>query len=147
MIKAGMAQNGFDAAILDSENRPVAVVEVKAHPIAGWEAILPGQLASLAERVAYVVTIDPTSIHVYQPAGALVGEPIVHFDTGQILKHYDAEFPKKRVFESYLLTLVEAWIRDLAYHWKSDAPPGSAELEKAGVLERLAGGTTQRLGA
>ena len=54
---------------------------------------------------------------------------------------------KARVFEDYLLTLVEAWIRDLAYHWKSEAPPGSQELEQAGVLQTLAGGTTQRLGA
>jgi hypothetical protein len=147
MIKPGTANGVFDAAILDSENRPIAVVEVKAHPIAGWEAILPGQLAKLAERVTYVVTIDPNCIHIYRPAGGQVGEPIVDFDTGQILEHYDADFSKKRVFESYLLTLVEAWIRDLAYHWKSDAPPGAAELEQAGVLEKLAGGTTQRLGA
>jgi hypothetical protein len=50
-------------------------------------------------------------------------------------------------FESYLLTLVEAWLRDLAYHWKSEDPPGSEELGRAGLLEKLEGGTTQRLGA
>ena len=68
-------------------------------------------------------------------------------DTRQVLQHYDLEFPGKRVFESYLLTLVEAWLRDLAYHWKSENPPGSEELGRAGLLERLEGGTTQRLGA
>jgi hypothetical protein len=141
------AENAFDAAILDSENRPVAVVEVKTRPVAGWEAILHSQLAKLAEEVTYVVTIDPSRIHVYKPTGEKVGEPIVHFDTGTILKHYDADFSKKRVFEDYLLTLVEAWIRDLAYHWKSEIPPGSQELEHAGVLQKIAGGTTQRLGA
>ena len=77
------ADNGFDAAILDSENRPVAVLEVKAHPVAGWETFLPGQLAKLAEHVTYVVTIDPSCIRVYRPAGEKVGEPIVHFDTGR----------------------------------------------------------------
>jgi hypothetical protein len=51
------------------------------------------------------------------------------------------------VFESYLLTLVEAWLRDLSYHWKSENPPGSEELRSAGLLKRLEGGTTQRLGA
>jgi hypothetical protein len=60
---------------------------------------------------------------------------------------YDPEFPRERVFESYLLTLVEAWLRDLAYHWKSENPPGSEELGRAGLLEKLEGGTTQRLGA
>lgn len=38
-------------------------------------------------------------------------------------------------------------LRDLAYHWKSENPPGSEELGKAGLLEKLEGGTTQRLGA
>jgi hypothetical protein len=59
----------------------------------------------------------------------------------------EPDFPIKRVFESYLLTLVEAWLRDLAYHWNSEDPPGSEELGRAGLLEKLEGGTTQRLGA
>ena len=30
----------------------------------------------------------------------------------QVLQHYDPQFSRKRVSESYLLTLVEAWLRD-----------------------------------
>ena len=76
-----------------------------------------------------------------------LGEPIVQLDTRQVLQHYDTDFPRRRVFEFYLLTLVEAWLRDLAYHWKSENPPGSEELGRTGLLEKLEGGTTQRLGA
>jgi hypothetical protein len=85
--------------------------------------------------------------HLYRSERGALEEPIVRLDTREILQFYDPEFPGKRVFESYLLTLVEAWLRDLAYHWKSENPPGSAELERVGLLERLQGGTTQRLGA
>jgi hypothetical protein len=141
------AANGFDAAVVDRENHAIALVQVKAHPVETWATILPRQLAKSAERVAFVFTIDPNGIQLYRPGGESVGEPIVHLDTRQVLQHYDPEFATKRVFESYLLTLVEAWLRDLAYHWKSENPPGSEELGKAGLLEKLEGGTTQRLGA
>jgi hypothetical protein len=141
------ADNGFDAAVVDRENHPVALIQVKAHPVERWATILPSQLARFAERVAFVLTIDPNCIHVYRPEGESLGEPIVHLDTPQVLQHYDPEFPSKRVFEPYLLTLAEAWLRDLAYHWRSEHPPGSEELGRAGLLEKVEGGTTQRLGA
>ena len=120
---------------------------MKAHPEAGSATSLPGQLAKSAEPAAFVLTIDPDRIHVYRPAGQSLGEPIACFDTRQVLQHYDPEFPRTRVFEPYLLTLVEAWLRDLAYHWKSENPLGWEELARTDLLERLAGGTTQRLGA
>ncbi len=140
------ADSGFDAAVVDRENHTVALVEVKAHPVERWATILPRQLAKFAERVAFVLTIDPNCIQLYRSGGGSLGEPIVRLDTRQVLQHYDPEFPRERVFESYLLTLVEAWLRDLA-HWKSEDPPGSEELGKAGLLEKLEGGTTQPLGA
>jgi hypothetical protein len=60
-----------------------------------------------------------------------------------VLRHYDAEFSNKRIFELYLTTLVEAWLRDLAYHWKSEKPPASEQLAAIGLLQQLEGGTTQ----
>lgn len=134
------ADNGFGTAVVDRENHAVALVQVKAHPVERWATIPPRQLAKSAERDAYVLTIDPDFIHLYRPTGENLGEPIAQFDTRQVLRHYDPEFPGKRVFEPYLLTLVEAWLRDLAYHWKSENPPGSEELGRTGLLEKLEGG-------
>jgi hypothetical protein len=142
-----MADNGFDAAVVDRENHAVALVQVKAHPVDTWATIVPTQLAKFAEPADFVLTIDPNCIHLYRPVGQSLGEPIVHLDTRQVLQHYDPEFPRKRLFEPYLLTLVEAWLRDLAYHWKSENPPGSEELGRTDLLEKIEGGTTQPLGA
>ena len=141
------ADNGFDAAVVDRENRTVALVQVKTYPVESWAPILQRQLAKFAEPVSFVLTIDPDSIQLYRSEGPGLEEPIVRLDTRQVLQHYDPEFPKNRVFEPYLLTLVEAWLRDLAYHWKSVSPPGSEELGRAGLLEKLEGGTTQPLEA
>jgi hypothetical protein len=142
------ADSGFDAAVVDRENHAVALIQVKASPIgAKGETIVRGQLERFADHVDFVMTVDPASIHLYRVDGSDLGRPIVYLETPQILQHYDLEFPKRRVFESYLLTLVEAWLRDLAYHWKSENPPGAEELQRAGLLEKLEGGTTQRVGA
>ncbi len=141
------ADTGFDVAVVDRENHAVALVQVKADPVGSWATILPTQLPKFAESVAFVLTIDPNCIQLYTPVGESLGEPIVQLDTQQVLQHYDPEYSRKRVFEPYLLTLVEAWLRDLAYHWKSEDPPASEELGRAGLLEKLEGGTTQRLGA
>ena len=142
------ADIGFDAAVVDRENHAVALIQVKAHPVGDrWRTNLPMQVARFGERVAFVLTIDPNNIALYRAEAENLVEPIVKLDTRQVLQHYDPEFLKKRVFESYLLTLVEAWLRDLAYHWKSDNPPGAEELRETGLLEKVEGGTTQRLGA
>lgn len=133
------ADNGFDTAVVDRENHPVAFVEVKAHAVEEWATVLPEQRAKSTQEVAFLLTIDPDWIRLYRSGAASLGEPIVGLDTRQVLQHYDPEDPGKRVFESYPLTLVEAWLRDLAYHWKSENPPGSMEPGGAGLLELLTG--------
>ncbi len=142
------ADSGFDGAVVDRENQTVALVEVKTRPLGErWGTVLAHQLAIYAERVDFVLAIDPVNIRLYTVDAGALGEPVAVLDTGRVLECYDPDFPKKRVFESYLLTLVEAWLRDLAYHWKLQHPPGSEELREAGLLEKIEGGTTERLGA
>ena len=142
------ADGEFDAAFVDRENHAVGLVQVKVTPLGERSATtLARQLATYGGPVEFVLTIDPERIHAYRSTANGIEGPIVHLDTPEILRHYDPEFPRERMFEPYLLTLVEAWLRDLAYHWKSEDPPGSEELGRVGLLERLEGGTTQRLGA
>jgi len=141
------ANSGFDVAAVDRENHAVVLVEVKVTPPEGWMNVLPDQLSRYGGQVDSVLTIDPINIQLYRWEKNAITGPIVRLDTARVLQHYDQDFPKRRVFEAYMLTLVEAWLRDLAYHWKSANPPGSEELRRAGLLEKLEGGTTQLLGA
>ena len=69
-------------------------------------------------------------------------EPIISLKTADILSHYEPEFTSKRILGLYMETLIEAWLRDLAYHWKSETPPASKELAEIGLLQRLEGGDT-----
>src|SRR5262249_7644532 len=92
---------------------------------------------------AFLLAIDPKCIHLYRLDEKELADPVVHLKTSEVLSHYDPDFDKERIFEKYLITLVEAWLRDLAYHWKSEKPPGSEELQKAGFLGKVEGGTTR----
>jgi hypothetical protein len=135
----------FDAAIFDREQHPVALIEVKTQPLGNkWTPYLRRELMQrLVPPAEFLIAIDPVGIHLYRLSENELGDAVVHLDTSQILSHYDPDFTGKRIFEQYLLTLAEAWLRDLAYGWKSPSPPGSDELKAAGFLERVAGGTTQ----
>jgi hypothetical protein len=79
------------------------------------------------------------------------GTPLATLSTLDVLGFYDPSFVgkastsgSKRIYAEYVMTLVEAWLRDLAYHWKSERPPGIDELSKTGLVERLEGGMTRR---
>jgi hypothetical protein len=141
------ADTGFDAALLDKENRTVALIRVKATPVVpNWEPIIKDSLARLPEPVDYVLAIDLSFISVFRVDNGQLEPPVAQLETPEVLKRYDPDFSNQRIFERYLLTLVEGWLRDLAYHWKSKNPPGADELRNAGLLDRLEDGTTQRPG-
>jgi hypothetical protein len=142
-----MVETGFTSSLLDRENRVLALLLVKEKPIGEeWASYILEELAKFPEDAEFVLAIDPRSIRLYRPAKERLGEPLVEFNTMQVLQHYDPDLPTRRVFEFYLVTLAEAWLRDLAYHWKSATPPGAEELRRVGLLEKLEGGTTYRFG-
>lgn len=138
--------HGFDAVVTDRDELPVALIQVKGRPLGkDWMPLLRSELAQRPFPAAdFLLAIDPVSIHLHTLTDKELSEPVLRLDTPQVLSHYDPDFAGKRIFEFYLLTLVEAWLDDLAYHWKSPVPPGSDELKATGFLSRVEGGTTQR---
>ncbi len=82
---------GFDAAVVDRENH-TDPIQAKADTNGQeWTTLLPKQLAELAERVDYVLTIDPAHIHLYRTTGDDLGNPIVNLDTPRVLQTYDPD--------------------------------------------------------
>lgn len=93
--------------------------------------------------IPFAMLVTLKTIQVYQWDGINLSKPLIYLQTADVLSYYEAEFESKRIFHLYLATLVEAWLRDLAYHWKSQNPPAIEELKAIGLLERLTDGTTQ----
>jgi len=128
----------------------VLIVEVKATELKSREAKqkiisqLKSYLQAANTNIPFAMLVDLEDIEIFQGDDAsLSAKPIASLKTMDVLRHYEAEFGTKRIFELYLTALVEAWLRDLAYHWKSEKPPASEQLAAIGLLQQLEGGTTQ----
>lgn len=133
-----------DILALDAGDRPVLVVEIKGRVLDAETAKrILDYLESEDPPIPFGMVVDIENIHLLKydckgPAGFACS-----FRTADILKTYDPEFESKRIFPQYLTTLVEAWLNDLANHWKSPDPPGADRLESIGLLSKLEGGTTR----
>ena len=53
------------------------------------------------------------------------GLPDLRVEDGGSLSFYEPDLDRKRISPDYLEGLIEAWLRDFAFHWKSQRPPAS----------------------
>lgn len=132
---------GFDPA-----GDPVLVAEVRASELSAGSADTRDHLVGLlrAARPAppYGMIAGPSEIRIWGWDGDRLSE-LGRLDAAAILRAYYPEFGTKRVFEDTLITLVEAWLRDVAFHWKLQTPPGWDQLTAFGLAAHLADGTTR----
>ncbi|NEP44783.1 MAG: hypothetical protein F6K35_38435 [Okeania sp. SIO2H7] len=49
------------------------------------------------------------------------------------------------MYQFYLETLIETWLRDLDRNWGSPNPPAMKEIEEIGLLEKLDDVTIEEL--
>jgi len=132
-----------DLVAYDAGGQPVLVVDAKARDVPP-EAV--EQVADVHEaiqpRPPFAMLVGPAEIVLFAWNGSGLVE-VARLDTTSILREYDTEFGRKRIFEDYLIWLTEAWLHDIAYRWKSPFPPGVDLLKRVGLADRLAGGTTR----
>lgn len=140
-----------DFVALDKEGQVILIGEVKGFPFNFTDgktkkyAILRliDYLQLARTLIPYVMLVDVENILIFQWNGKNLSEPILCLNTADILSHYEPEFNDKKIFTFYLTGLTEAWLRDLAYHWKSEISPASKEMAKIGLLQLLEEGKSQ----
>ena len=136
----------YDIVAEDARGRDVLLVDVTARPFDDRQA--REQFAYMREPqlpVRFGMVADPQKIRIvdyeHDPGEGFA----CVIDTTDVLTTYDPNFgSKKRIFGHYLAALVNAWIRDHVYHWKSETPPGADALASIGLLPLLRGGDTRR---
>lgn len=131
-----------DITAWDKNGNKLLVSKVRARNIveditAKVENILKFEYEQNKIIIPYAMTATREEIKIFQWDGKKL-ENIYTFPTHEIMSEYDSEFSHKRIFEYYLETLVEGWLRDLAYNWKTENPPKSQELKQIGFVEKLA---------
>jgi hypothetical protein len=136
-----------DIIVLDENEQIALLVDIKA------EKTIENQISNLSEvsklylknaddKPRFVILANLAEIKIFKSINDLLNPEIISLKAEEILKHYDAKFNGKTIFKFYLKTLIESWLRDLAYHWKPEIPPGSKELENIGLLAKIKHGET-----
>lgn len=147
-IKLNQAR-GADIVVQGKDGQTVLLVEVKVtklkEPKAKEKAVsqLKSYWQATNDHIPFAMLVDLEDIKIFQKDDTNLSKFVSSLKTAAVLNYYDPEFSSKRIFAPYFETLVEAWLRDLAYHWKSTTPPGAEQLAAIGLLELLVGATTQ----
>jgi len=142
-----------DLIALDREDRPFLLVEAQRRPVSPTtERSILHDLASAREalpyggRIHFGLIADPESMRLYE-LDRDEPSPLGSWATNDILGHYDPGFPERvrslsGIHPDSIAGLIGSWLRDIAYHWKSPSPPGTEQWEAAGLLGRIAEGST-----
>jgi hypothetical protein len=142
-----------DIVVDDRDERPIALVDVKpslTSPETLQEWIR--QLDHSHSSILFGIFVDLEDIYLLKREVATgTFASVAHLKTRDVLSHYAPEFAGKgsrylsiQIFQDYVTTLVEGWLRDLAYHWKTESPPGTDALSGTEFLERIEDGMTRR---
>lgn len=132
-----------DITVVDKDEKIVLLVEVKTHQKLESAVLqLKSYLRVIETKIPFAMLANLEEIKIFKVINDNDLQLRISLKTVDILKCYDNEFGDKKIYGLYLTTLLEAWLRDLAYHWKSEIPPGSEELAKIGLLEKIEGGDT-----
>jgi len=132
-----------DIVVFDADDVPVMLVEVKARQdekVFDQEQLV--QYLQAAPNIPYAMLVTLRDIQIFewksQTLSLLLTAP-----TADVLSDYEPEFREKNIYEYYLTTLVETWLRDVAYHWKSATPPLFDQLSQLEIVAKLNNGTTR----
>jgi hypothetical protein len=131
-----------DIILRDNENNPILLADVRCKTM--HSEVSQQILESLVKAkgdIPFVMLVNLENIEIYQWNKK---SSIANFKTADILNFYDPDFRKKRILPNYLIALVDAWLSDLAYHWKSSEPPAMLEIQNIGLLEKVRNGSTEK---
>ncbi|NUQ00471.1 MAG: hypothetical protein HUU35_11520 [Armatimonadetes bacterium] len=121
--------------VSEAEQPLVAVLATdEPHAAAGHEP--QAEFEALRRQAPYALVVSPAVLRLYDSAGEALGS----LATAAVLTSYHRGFRDWRATPRYLVTLVEAWLSDLAYGWRDEPPPGEALLESVGLVALLRGG-------
>jgi len=126
---------GFDPDIVvkDKDDKPIMFVTVKASRVYEAEEFTLYGLENY-QHVPFLMYVNTKYIRIYKSGNS---EPIKKLNVLEILKFYDPGFHDRKMRQSFVMTLIQAWLVDLDYHWKSPNPPALKEIEEIGLLSKL----------
>ncbi len=133
----------FDPSIvaLDKDDQLILMIDVRSSDFFALTDINILKMEDY-QHIPYLMFVNSNVIRIFKTPSF---EEILRLNTKETLTFYATEITRNRVSKSFIMRLIQAWLRDLAYHWKSEIPPHQDEFKKIGLLNYLTNGTTREL--
>lgn len=139
-----------DIVVLDENQQIALLVDVQAKKIKeevnekSLSQVTKLYLQNSKQETRFAMFAELDNITIFKFKNGKTQNSPLKLETAEIISSYDSDFKDKKhkIFAFYLKTLVESWLRDLAYHWKSDKPPASNRLQEIELLHKIKGGDT-----
>jgi hypothetical protein len=135
--------NRADIIVEDKDGQTVLIVELKGMNASGDLGVLQVLEYLKGSDALFGMFADFDEMAIFGKDYENPDSPILQLKTADVLSFYEPGFRDKRISEEYFATLIEAWLRDYAFHWRSEQPPAFEEMQAIGLAARLAGGTTR----
>lgn len=134
-----------DMLAFDEDGSPVVFVEVKGMtPVPESVLQLLETLRSNIPPIPFGILADPDRLQFFREGG-MTPDPIFILKTRELAHAYGPSGEDDTpLYETYLTGLIDAWLSDLAFHWKHAVPPANEQMKSLGIAALLAGGTIER---
>lgn len=126
------APAGMTLVVVDFEQRPLLVAAAAEELAAANGA--GDALRHRCAGIGYGLLISPSSIRLFNGTG---DEPLASWSTLEVLGSYHPGFAQMQSTPLAMMTLVEAWLSDLAYGWSGRPIPGGDTFERIGLATKL----------
>ncbi|NES99578.1 MAG: hypothetical protein F6K61_03210 [Sphaerospermopsis sp. SIO1G1] len=133
----------FDPAIVakDRDNKPVLMIDVRFSSMYGSPELDIFKMEEY-QHIPFLMFANSNVIRIFKsPDFAEVNR----LETKKVLGFYDGSSIEGIIYQFTLITLLQSWLRDLDYHWKSENPPYLEEIKAIGLLALLEDITTEDL--
>lgn len=125
--------------VMDDAQRPLIEIVIADEVAAANGAAdqLAARCSTTGDGAAFGLLVSPVAIRLLDAQGTA----LAYLPTPAVLVAYHQGWGAQPGSRSHLLTLVEAWLSDLAWRWRGGEVPGEAELAASGLpaLLRAAG--------
>ena len=131
-----------DIVIKDKDDRPMMFVAVYGMRAFGSSELKVHGLENY-QQVPFLMFVNITQLRIYRSGNY---HPVMILNPGEIFPVYDPDYQNHEfIFQDYLVGLMDAWLSDLSFHWKSEHPPFETQINEIGLSDLLENGFLERI--
>jgi hypothetical protein len=130
-----------DVVAFDRDDKPVVVVAADERPLypqsIGFNLEV---LQAIRKDIPFAILAYAEEMTIYRKHRTRSLEPVATIPTREIIRFYAPESVEGRLFSRFIAAMIDVWLRDFMWHWKSPTPPYSETMAALGLVERLENG-------